>query len=302
MNVQNATSPGTPAAEVDIDAALVRALLASQHPDLADLNIEPVDAGWDNAMFRLGEELSVRLPRRGIAAALIEHEQRWLPTLAPHLPLPAPAPVRMGRPGEGYPWSWSVLPWLAGGPADLDEPGDDQGEVLGGFLKALHERPLPPDAPSNPVRGVPLAQRRPAIEDRMQRVAERGDVITPVVRQTWAKALAAPLDTRPVWLHGDLHAKNVLTLEGRISAVVDWGDMCGGDRATDLASIWVLLASPSSRERAMAAYGGMSESTWLRARGWAASFGVVALDAGRVDDPRLAAIGERTLMRLSAEG
>jgi aminoglycoside phosphotransferase (APT) family kinase protein len=306
MNPHDAASPsppsGTPAAEVDIDAALVRALLTAQHRDLAALDIEHVDAGWDNAMFRLGETLSVRLPRRLVAAGLIEHEQRWLPTLARYLPLPVPAPVRVGRPGEGYPWSWSVLPWLDGGPADLDEPGDDQGEVLGRFLKALHGRPLPPDAPENPVRGVPLLQRQAMIEERMARASAHGGVVSPRVRQIWAEGLAAPMDTPPVWLHGDLHAKNVLTLNGRISAVVDWGDMCGGDPATDLASIWVLLASPAARREAMAAYGGACESTWARAEGWATAFGVMLLDAGLVDDPRAAVIGERTLSRLAAGG
>src|SRR6188472_1139756 len=106
------TIDGMPAAEFDIDAALIRALLNAQHPDLANLPLVDVGAGWDNKLYRLGENLAVRLPRRAAAAGLIEHEQRWLSELAPQLPLPVPVPVRIGRPGCGYPWSWSVTPWL----------------------------------------------------------------------------------------------------------------------------------------------------------------------------------------------
>src|SRR6516164_9130358 len=103
-----------PPSEVAIDEALVRALLVEQHPDLAGLRITSTSAGWDNHLFRLGDHLAVRLPRRGLASDLILHEQQWLPKLGPRLPLPIPVPVRMGRPGCGYPWSWSVVPWLVG--------------------------------------------------------------------------------------------------------------------------------------------------------------------------------------------
>ncbi|HEU5097552.1 MAG TPA: phosphotransferase [Roseiflexaceae bacterium] len=105
---------GTPVAEVEIDGAFIAGLLADQHPDLVHLPLREIDAGWDNAMFRLGDHLAVRLPRRAIAAPLIEHEQAWLPGLASQLTLPVPAPYRIGLPARGYPWRWSVLPWLDG--------------------------------------------------------------------------------------------------------------------------------------------------------------------------------------------
>src|SRR5438067_2354284 len=149
-----------PSAEVDVSLALVRRLLADQHPDLAGLPLSVLANGWDNLMCRLGGDLVVRLPRRSQAAELVRHEQRWLPVLAPRLPLPIPAPVREGQPGPGYPWWWSVVPLLPGEVAARRPPADPRQAAiaLGGFLGALHA-PAPPDAPANPVRGIPLAAR-----------------------------------------------------------------------------------------------------------------------------------------------
>src|ERR1700677_2873474 len=149
-----------PAADVDVTPDLVRRLLAGQHPDLAGLPIEFMTNGWDNAMFRVGDELVARLPRREIAAAILLNEQRWLPVVAREVQLPIPCPERAGVPADGYPYPWSVVPYLAGEPAadagllDLANVAVDVGRFLG----SLHV-PAPPDAPANPVRGVPLAQR-----------------------------------------------------------------------------------------------------------------------------------------------
>ncbi|HEY5006948.1 MAG TPA: aminoglycoside phosphotransferase family protein [Caulobacteraceae bacterium] len=288
---------GTPAADHAIDAALVRALLAEQHPDLAGLVIAPAATGWDNAMFRLGETLSVRLPRRAVAAALLENEQHWLPTLAPHLPLPVPAPVRLGLPGCGYPWRWSVLPWLEGAPADLAPLLPDQGAVLGGFLRALHV-PAPADAPFNRNRSISLRVRSAMTEPQLARVAARTELIDERIARIWREGLRASIDLAPSWIHGDMHARNVLSVGGEISGVIDWGDMARGDPATDLCSIWMLLPDVASRRQAMAAYGATSEATWARARGWAVAYGAVLMDAGGVDDPRLEAMGRLTLERL----
>lgn len=141
----------TPASEIEINASLVHSLLAAQHPDLAHLPLHLVDAGWDNAMFRLGDQLGVRLPRRKIAATLIEHEQTWLPQL-PNLPIPVPIPYRLGHPGRGYPWKWNILPWLTGVTADQQEPNQDQTQRFVAFLRSLHVS-APPNAPSKPFRG-----------------------------------------------------------------------------------------------------------------------------------------------------
>jgi aminoglycoside phosphotransferase (APT) family kinase protein len=288
---------GMPPAEIEVDAQLVRALLREQHPDLAELAITPLDAGWDNAMFRLGGDLLVRLPRRAVAASLLEHEQRWLPQIAPILPVAVPAPVRIGRPGSHFPWPWSVLPWFEAEPADLAPLAPGQASALAGFLKALHV-PAPPAAPLNPVRGVPLSARVEAVAERMARLERSTDAITPAIAQAWEAALAASPAFEPTWLHGDLHARNVLTSGGRLAAVIDWGDMTSGDVATDLASIWMLLPDLASRRAAMQEYGAQPADVWARARGWAVLFGVVLLDSGLVDHPRHAAMGALTLARV----
>jgi aminoglycoside phosphotransferase (APT) family kinase protein len=300
MDAGQAAPPlGTPAAEFAIDAALVAGLLADQHPDLADLPLRVVDAGWDNALFRLGDRLAVRLPRRAVSAPLIANEQIWLPRLAAQLSLPVPAPYRKGEPGRGYPWGWSVVPWLAGTPADQDQPPASQAVPFAAFLRSLHVE-APADAPINTVRGGPLAQRAATVEARLRRLAAAG-MIAQEIWQIWRSALSAPLDVAPTWLHGDLHSRNVLVEGGAISGIIDWGDITSGDRATDLASIWMLFAEPRARHDALAAYADLSEATLQRARGWAVLFGAMLLDSGLHDNPRNAAIGERTLRRVAEE-
>jgi len=152
-----------PEAEIAIDTALVRALVAEQHPDLALAPLVDVGEGWDNRLFRLGSDLVVRLPRRAASAELIDHELRWLPQLAPRLPLAVPAIQRAGRPGAGFPWNWSIASWVPGDPALHVPPRDLRATAaaLGAFLRALHQS-APQDAPRNPWRGVPLADRTPS--------------------------------------------------------------------------------------------------------------------------------------------
>jgi aminoglycoside phosphotransferase (APT) family kinase protein len=291
------TSSNTPAAEFVVDAALARRLLASQHPDLSGLPLTHVANGWDNVIFRLGDDLALRLPRRLAAVGLTLIEQHWLPQL-PALPLAIPVPVRRGVPGEAYPWPWSVIPWTEGRDADLAPPDDEQGEVLAGFFRALHVA-APPDAPRNPYRGVPLADRLDSFETRAASAASLGRVISPAVRQIFERAVATPIDIAPTWLQGDPHPRNVLVDQGRIVAVIDWGDMCQGDRASDLSAIWMLFAAADTRRRAVAALADVTPDTWIRARGWAAWYGVMLFGLG--DDPRMAAIGAATLERITEE-
>lgn len=299
IRIEIMLSPGTPPGEVEIDAVLVCALLQEQHPDLAELPLRLVDAGWDNIMWRLGDALAVRLPRRTTAATLIEHEQRWLPEVAPLLPLPVPVPVRIGLPGAGYPWPWSVAPWFEGVASDLAPPDADQGEALGAFLRRLHVA-APSEAPRNPARSVPLRERQTVMEERLSRLIQRTDYITSQIRSLWEAALDAPLDLAPTWLHGDLHSRNALVENGKFSAIIDWGDMAQGDPATDLAALWNLLPDPSARATALQAYGPISEATRARALGWTILFGVMLLDSGLVNDPRLAEAGKATLQRVTA--
>jgi len=288
-----------PAAEVDLSVRLVQELLAEQHPDLAHLPIELLTNGWDNAIFRLGGSLAVRMPRRQMGARVLLNEQRWLPVLAPRLPLPVPAPVRFGQPGHGYPWAWSVVPLLPGEPAAGTATFDqrDAAVAVGGFLGALHV-PAPADAPANPVRGVPLAERASTFSDNLRIL---GGLDRATVLQVWDAALAAPRwDRAPVWLHGDPHPANILVHEGRVSSVIDFGDITAGDPATDLSVAWMLLPVEQhgtfreAYRQACGAASAISEPLWLRARGWALNFALVFL-AHSADDPLLRRVGDRTL-------
>jgi aminoglycoside phosphotransferase (APT) family kinase protein len=290
---------GQPPPDLEIDEALVRALLKTQHPDLSDLPLQRAGSGWDNAVYRLGATLAVRLPRRVVAATLIEHEQTWLPRLADRLPILTPVPVRIGLPDDAYPWRWSVVRWLDGTTADRCELPADQARRLGEFLAALH-RAAPADAPRNPYRGVPLRDRADRVMQRMEPVRAQTDLLTAEVDRLWERALLAADDTAPTWIHGDLHPGNLLVEDGALSGVIDWGDVAAGDRATDLAAIWMALADVEARADAMKSCGPVSEATWVRARGWAVFFGVMLCASGVAGDQRHARMGARTLRRVVA--
>ena len=291
---------GTPSAEVEIDTLLVSQLLAEQHPDLQHLPIQFVDAGWDNAMFRLGDHLAVRLPRRAIAATLLEKEQYWLPQLADHLPIAIPVPHKIGLPNSLYPWHWSVIPWLPGQTADEIQLTIDHAQQFAMFLKALHVA-APDDAPKNPFRGVPLIQRAAMLNERIQRVEVQTTLIAPTLRSLWQQAIDAPIDLEATWIHGDLHPRNILVNRGDMTGVIDWGDLAAGDPATDLAAFWYLFPEQHLRRFTIETYGEVSEATLARAKGWAILFGVVLLDSGLVDHPQHAAIGQKILQCVAQE-
>jgi aminoglycoside phosphotransferase (APT) family kinase protein len=281
----------TPAAEVAVDVPLVRALLADQHPDLADRPLRVVANGWDNVVVRLGDDMAVRLPRRTVAARLIEHEQRWLPDIARRVApvVPVPEPVRLGRPALGYPWSWSVVRWLPGEVVGERAAGPGVAAALAAFVGLLHV-PAPSDAPVNPFRAVPLATRSDAVLDRLV----SADV--PRARELaalWRTAAALPTHTGPpVWVHGDLHPFNVLvepTVGGdRLSAVVDFGDVTAGDPAVDLATAW--LTFDREGRRTFRAQVAADDVTWTRARGWAVS---IASALWTSDDSAFRTVGRR---------
>ena len=275
----------------------MRQLLREQHPDLSELTLGESVEGWDNLVFRLGDELAVRLPRRAASAELIENEQRWLPQLARHLPVPIPAPIRIGSPGCGFPWRWSVVPWFAGetalGASQLD--ATTTARTIAQFLRALH-RPAPPEAPANPWRGVPLADRTGLLHRGLEQLEGRVD--RTAILDAWEHALsAAPWRGPRLWIHGDLHPANLLIERGQVSAVIDFGDLTAGDPATDLSVAWMLLP-PSQRSifraTCRAPRDQVDDATWTRARGWALALGVSYLSASHDDDP-LAALGQRTI-------
>lgn len=293
----------TPRAEVDVDVPLVRALLADQHPDLADRPLAVVANGWDNVVVRVGTDLAVRLPRRAAAAMLVEHEQRWLPELAALVGdvVPLPVPLRTGRPALGYPWSWSVVPWFPGVSAGSREGGSRAAglpvaRTLAAFVAALHV-PAPADAPVNPVRAVPLHTRSAAVLERLASgpVPRAAELAT-----AWRTAADLPTAAGPpVWVHGDLHPCNLLVEAGpqgdHLSAVVDFGDVTAGDSAVDLATAWLTLdreARADFRRRVTTADASLDEHSWGRARGWAVS---IASALAVSDEPSSRTVARRAI-------
>ena len=270
-------------AEGELTAELVRELLRDQHPDLADRPLTLGARGWDNQLWRLGDDLAVRLPWQTEAAdALLLKEHTWLPVLAPLLPLPVPVPQRLGQPSERYPHPWIVTTWVPGTPADR-APATRRGpaaDALAAFLTALHQ-PAPAGAPEGHGRGGALTEvadgvagHLDAMTDLCTAVAgtEVGLIPDPTaVRAIWDDAVTAPGWEGPaLWLHGDLHPANVLTADGTFCGVVDFGDLCAGDPALDVAAGWILLPDGEAIERLQGSYPLASDdATWRRARGWA---------------------------------
>lgn len=295
-----------PSAEVEVTVELVAALLESQHPDLAGLELRVVANGWDNMIVRLGTDMAVRMPRRGVAAVLVEHEQRWLPELARRLPIPIPAPIRVGRPEFGYPWLWSVTPWFEGEVAADAVLLDPAREALrlGGFMSALHDA-APPDAPRNPFRDGFIGDRRERFATSLELVSDVLDELVPSggarAWECWSDLVATPpFPGPPAWVAGDVHSANVVVTDGEIAAVIDFGDLCGGDPAVDLAIAWMLFGPDERtvfREAASRGTVPVDEPMWRRAEAWAWYFAVIYL-ANSADAPRMNRIGRRLALAL----
>ena len=296
---------GRRGSETDIDEGLIVRLLEEQAPHLAGLPAIKVKDGWDNAIWRLGDVLAIRITRRAVAVDLHRHEQRWLPVLAPGLPLPVPAPVIVGVPGARFPWPWSVVPWFEGDVAALAPPLPREARALGAFLAALHV-PAPEEVAPNPARGGPLALRAAAVTMWAEQplTSGAGPLIAEAVGIFNAGLLAATATER-VWIHGDLHPRNVLVNHGRLCAVLDWGDVTAGDAAADLAAVWWLF-DLDVHDDFWSAYGRVSPALWHRARAWAALFGLSFLSFRLPGDPtnpdtRAHELGRRQLRRVVAE-
>ena len=263
--------------EVETDVALVRRLLAAQFPEWSELEIAPVDSyGTDHDIYRLGDDLAARLPRIGWATRQAAKEAEWLPRLAPHVPLALPVQVAHGQPGEGYPFEWSVVEWLPGENAnariaDLPRVARD----LAAFVRALRRVPTT-DAPSRRrgARGAPLAELDDAVRRTIPQLDERFD--RDATLRSWEKSLNAPAwDGDEVWLHGDLLPGNLLVVEGRLTAVIDWGGLGVGDPACDLQPAWNVFAGES--RTVYRAELDVDDASWLRGRGWALLQAVMAL-------------------------
>lgn len=271
-----------------IDVSLARRLIDSQYPKWSQLPIAPVALdGWDNRTFRLGPELTIRLPTGDWYAQQVEKEQRWLPVLAPQLPLAIPTPVAKGEPDAGYPYPWSVYRWVDGEPAALADVADlDRfAATLASFLGALAAVDAtagPPPGQHNFFRGGPLATyEREALDaiDALGDAIPRDDVL-----RVWEDAMATAWDRDPVWFHGDVAAGNLLVRDGRLAAVLDFGSSGVGDPACDMVIAWTFL-SGTSRDRFRTELG-VDPATWSRGRGWALWKALITVAGDGRDAPR----------------
>jgi aminoglycoside phosphotransferase (APT) family kinase protein len=284
--------------EVLTDVPLVRRLLAEQFPEWAELSLERVpSSGTDNALYRLGGDMVVRLPRIDWAVSGLQRELEWLPRLAPLLPVSVPVPLADGRPSEGYPWRWAVYQWLPGENPLVGGDGNSAALArdLAGLLRALQRIDI---AGPSSRRGLPLAS-----QDEWTRAALselRGAIDTAAATVAWEEALSTPAWSRPpVWLHGDLFPGNLLVESGRLSAVIDFALVGMGDPACDLIAAWTLF--PRATRELFRAELTVDDATWARGRGWALSVALVALPYYRDTNPGFAAVARHVLREVLAE-
>ncbi|MFK4067646.1 phosphotransferase [Streptomyces sp. NPDC029674] len=287
---------------------MLRTLLKEQHPDLAELEIHSPVRGWDNELWRLGQNLAARLPRTERAPELLRKEHRWLPALAPTLPLPVPTPVHLVEPTPRFPQPWTIAAWVPGSPADRTpiSRADHGAETLAEFLRALHKE-APADAPRTQDRGAPLPTLAHAFERQLRDLAQEIGEQEPALRTIWQDAVTAPpWQGAPVWLHGDLHPANAVVTHGTLSGVIDFGELCAGDPALDLAAAWLLLPAGAA-PRFFASYARADEATVRRARGRAVLQAFALISVGRAGERGLpggkvtwGCAGRATLQRLIA--
>lgn len=284
--------------EVPISQNLVETLVKTQFPAYAGLSISKVkSAGTDNALYRLGDEIVVRLPRIQSATLQIDKEHRWLPMLASQLPLAIPVPIAKGKPMADYPFAWSIYSWLAGTPAEITALDDlaQAAKSLAAFLHALQKidtQDAPLAGEHNFERGVPLAERDTATRAAINSLTDMID--TDIAYKAWDEALAAPVwQSDPVWIHGDLQSGNLLAHNGTLRAVIDFGGLAIGDPACDLQVAWNLFTG-TSREVFKATMN-VDDAMWARGRGWALSIGVIALPYYKETNPVLAGIAQTAI-------
>lgn len=277
--------------EVDIDTALVTRLLASQFPQWADRPVQFVtESGTDNLTFRLGTDLSARLPRTAWAQGQAERDRTWLHRLAPSLPMAIPEPLEIGAPGEGYPFSWGVYRWLDGEPFRLDGLRDpaEAATDLASFIRCLQAvdttgAPVPSQDPFD--RGTPLAPRDAMFREALHELRDEYD--TGLVLAAWEAALAtAPWNGNPVWIHGDLMPGNLLVTDHRLSAVIDFATLRAADPAGDLLAAWYTFTGES--RQVFHAELGVDDDTWARGRAWAMSLQLIAIPYYRRQNPSAA--------------
>ena len=287
--------------EVETDAALVAGLVAAQFPEWASLRVELVASnGTDNAMYRLGDRLSVRMPKIHWAVAPLEREFAWLPRIAAALPFAAPVPLALGEPGHGYPWRWTVCRWLVGTHpiAGGVEGADRLAADLAGFVQAM--RALDPAGAPITAWPRPLHQEDELVRSNLGTLADELAPVLDDIVAVWDEALAAPhWDGAPTWIHGDLAPSNLLLSAGRLTGVLDFSAMGLGDPASDLRAAWNLL--PASARGVFRDEVGADDATWARARGWVLLQALAQLPYYAERNPPLAANARHVIGELVAE-
>lgn len=293
---------GGPDGRAGIDADLVRRLVAAQFPRWRDLPVTPVAVdGWDNRTYRLGDAMTVRLPTGPGYAPAVAKESRWLPFLAPSLPVAVPTVLGNGVPGLGYPYHWSVRNWLPGrtashGAVIADLPAF--AVAVAEFLRAL-QRCDPTGGPAGGAhsfyRGASVAHYEHDTLRYLARLAGRVD--TERARTVWDAALAAEWRGTPVWFHGDVAAGNLLVVDGALSAVIDFGTSGVGDPACDLVIAWTMFDDESrgAFRDALGRDSGTDDGMWARARGWALWKALLVLTKAIDTDPADAAETRRVI-------
>ncbi len=287
----------------EIDAALVRTLVARQFAQWADLPVRAVaEGGWDNRTFHLGDAMSVRLPSAERYVAQVEKEHRWLPALASQLPLPIPAPLAIGRPDAGYPWPWSIYGWIEGDRASRGAISDLTAfaEELADFLVALRRI----DASDGPLAGAHNFHRGGSLavydgETRQALNALADELDVSLLTKIWDRALGSSWREKPVWVHGDIAEGNLLVRDGRLSAVIDFGSSGVGDPSSDLVIAWTLFDEPA--RNAFRARVGLDRQTWERARGWCLWKALITIAEHRHEDREKADTHRRWIDRIVAD-
>lgn len=287
-----------------ISTQQVRALIASQFPQWAELDVRPVElSGWDNRSFRLGDDMLVRLPSAGRYVAQVEKEHRLLPKLAPLLPFPIPKPLAIGEPGQDYPFPWSVYGWLEGEPLARHLGHIDLATIavdVAAFLKSLQGI----DATDGPLAGEHNFHRGGSLavydgEARAATLRLADEVDQRLAMEIWQLALSSSWQGQGVWVHGDIAEGNLLVRDGRLSAVIDFGSSGVGDPSSDLILAWNVLDAESRNVFRLAM--DLDNATWQRGRGWALWKALITLKAQRGRDEKLAEWSRRTIREVMAD-
>lgn len=284
-------------ADFEVTEGLVRRLMEEQFPELAEEAIEPLSHGWDNEAFLVGS-LVFRFPRRKIAVKLIEREVRILPLLAPHLPAPVPVSTYLGRQTDYYPSPWAGYPMLAGEVGGKTEPTRELAFEVAGFLRQLHSIPVDADtrswAPDDDIHRTDLQARLPKLSARLEMVDEAH-----LIARVEKAAQAAPWANAGVWVHGDFYPSHLLIDNGRLSGVIDWGDVHLGDPALDL-SIAFMFLTPEQHDDFFNTYGPVDLGTYERAVFRAVHYGAMFKEYGAAEGiERFTRMGERTLQTIA---